>query len=129
MKRDTPGPAPRSSASPESCYLEFLRAFLRGSTDGLAAWCREHDVSEAQLSPLHRDWEPLLEAIAPAGGLSTFAAERIGSNWLRVKDGDLILYDAVRDTAAHYFQEQTFRTRNGAPGGAADIDAVSFWIR
>ena len=61
--------------------------------------------------------------------LSTYAAERLGSNLLRVKDGDLVIYDPEQDMAEHYLQESTFRRNNGALGGAADIDALPFVTR
>ena len=57
--------------------------------------------------------------------ISTFAVDFVGANSLRVRDGDLVLYDAQTDTASLYFSESQFRSRTGRLGGTADIDAVS----
>ena len=56
---------------------------------------------------------------------STFAAELIGANQLRVRDGDLVIYNKATDQASLYLSETVFRTHSGEQGATVDIDAFS----
>ena len=57
---------------------------------------------------------------------STFSCERIGDNAVRVKDGDMVIYDENTGLASIYLSELVFRRNNGEQGAEADIDAISF---
>ncbi|MEX2215856.1 MAG: PEP-CTERM sorting domain-containing protein [Phycisphaeraceae bacterium] len=68
-------------------------------------------------------------SLLPNGHLliSTRGGERIGSNLLEIRPGDVIEYDPVSDIATLYFDQNLFRKSDGTFGAAEDIDGVSYY--
>lgn len=64
--------------------------------------------------------------VLPNGNIlmSVAGTGRLGAPMLVFKDGDLVEYDPINDTASLYLSESVFRKSNGLTGADVDVDGV-----